>query len=44
VWPEFGTSGAEMDLAPAGNSQAVPAAGIAALHNCAFWDSIAPKP
>ena len=44
VWPEFGASGDEMDLAPAGNSLAVPAAGIAALHNCAFWDSMAPKP
>ena len=44
VWTEFGASGDEMDLAPAGNSLAVPAAGIAALHNCAFWDSIAPKP
>jgi para-nitrobenzyl esterase len=44
TWPEFGNSGDEMELAPAGDSQAMPATQIAAIHNCGFWDQIAPTP
>jgi len=42
IWPEFNRSGAEMELAPAGDSQVMPISQIQANHNCGFWDSIAP--
>ena len=41
-WPQFGPSGSEMILAPAGDSAATSIAPIAAIHKCGFWDSIAP--
>jgi para-nitrobenzyl esterase len=44
VWPAFNRSGAEMELAPAGDSQIMPAFMIGAIHNCGFWDRIAPRP
>ncbi len=44
AWPEFGRSGAELELAPAGDSQVMPISQIEAIHNCGFWQNIAPKP
>jgi para-nitrobenzyl esterase len=44
AWPEFGSTGNEMELAPAGDSQTMPATQIAAIHNCGFWNQIAPSP
>jgi para-nitrobenzyl esterase len=44
VWPSFNRSGAEMELAPAGDSQVMPAYVTGAIHHCGFWDSIAPRP
>jgi para-nitrobenzyl esterase len=44
AWPSFNNSGAEMELAPAGDSQVMPASDIGAIHHCGFWDSIAPRP
>ena len=41
-WPEFGRSGSEMVLAPAGDSAAMSIGQVMAVHNCGFWDSIAP--
>lgn len=41
-WPQFGRSGSEMVLAPAGDSAAMSIGQIMAVHNCGFWDSIAP--
>ncbi len=41
-WPEFGRSGSEMVLAPAGDSVAMSIGQIMAIHNCGFWDRIAP--
>jgi hypothetical protein len=43
VWPSFNRSGAEMELAPAGDSQVMPSSAIAAIHNRGFWDQIAPS-
>jgi para-nitrobenzyl esterase len=40
-WPEFGRSGSEMVLEPAGDSAAMSIGQIIAIHNCGFWDSIA---
>ena len=44
IWPEFNRSRAEMELAPAGDSQVMPISQIEAIHNCGFWDKIAPRP
>ena len=38
--PSFNRSGAEMELAPAGDSQVMPFV-TGAIHHCGFWDSIA---
>jgi para-nitrobenzyl esterase len=43
VWPSFSRSRAEMELAPAGDSQVMPILVIGAIHNCGFWDRIAPE-
>jgi para-nitrobenzyl esterase len=42
-WPQFGQSQSEMTLAPAGDSAVRPAWQTEALHNCGFWDQIAPS-
>jgi para-nitrobenzyl esterase len=44
IWPGFNRSGAEMELAPACDSQVMPISQIGANHNCGFWDRIAPRP
>ncbi len=44
IWPRFRPSGAEMSLQPAGDSQAMPVSVIKQIHNCGFWDRIAPRP
>ena len=44
IWPEFGRSRAEMELAPAGDSQVMSISQIEAIHNCGFWDKLAPTP
>jgi carboxylesterase type B len=42
VWPELNRSGAELELAPAGDSEVMPVSEIGAVHNCRFWDAISP--
>jgi para-nitrobenzyl esterase len=42
-WPRFGRSGEEIVLAPAGDSTAMSIAQIMAIHQCGFWDRIAPS-
>lgn len=42
-WPEFSRSGSEMVLAPAGDSAAMSIWQIMAIHNCGFWDRVAPR-
>lgn len=44
VWPRFNSSHVEMALAPAGDSQVMPVSVIRQIHNCGFWDRIAPRP
>jgi para-nitrobenzyl esterase len=44
VWPEFNRSASVMSLAPGGDSQVMSIAQIAVIHNCGFWDRIAPRP
>jgi para-nitrobenzyl esterase len=44
VWPEFNRADAEIELAPAGDSQVMPISQISAIHNCGFWSKIAPRP
>ena len=44
AWPQFNRSHAEMELAPAGDSQVMPISQIGAIHNCGFWNQIAPRP
>lgn len=44
AWPGFNSSHAEMALAPAGDSQVMPVSVIRQIHNCGFWDRIAPRP
>lgn len=43
-WPRFQAAGntQEISLQPAGDTEPVSVAEIAAQHNCAFWDRIAP--
>jgi para-nitrobenzyl esterase len=41
-WPEFRRSGSEMMLVPAGDSTAMSIGQVMAIHNCGFWDRIAP--
>jgi para-nitrobenzyl esterase len=41
-WPQFRRWGSEMVLAPAGDSAAMSVEQISAIHNCGFWDRIAP--
>ena len=45
-WPRFNAQDnpEEISLQPAGDTEPVTVAEIAAQHNCAFWDRIAPKP
>jgi para-nitrobenzyl esterase len=43
AWPEFNHSGADMELAPAGDSQVMPISQIEAIHNCGFWNQITPQ-
>jgi para-nitrobenzyl esterase len=43
VWPQFKTR-TLMSLAPGGDSESMPIAQIEQIHNCGFWDRIAPKP
>jgi para-nitrobenzyl esterase len=45
-WPRFNTQNnpQEISLQPAGDTEPVSISEIAAQHNCAFWDRIAPKP
>jgi para-nitrobenzyl esterase len=42
AWPRFNHSAAEMELAPAGDSQVVSISQVEAIHNCGFWNSISP--
>jgi para-nitrobenzyl esterase len=44
TWPEFNSSAAVMSLAPGGDSQVMSTAQIEAIHNCGFWDAVAPTP
>jgi para-nitrobenzyl esterase len=46
TWPRFDPEDnpTEMSLQPAGDSEPVTAAQVAAQHNCAFWDKLAPNP
>jgi para-nitrobenzyl esterase len=41
VWPKLNNSGEVMSLQPAGDSELVTTAEMAAQHNCAFWDRVA---
>ena len=41
TWPAFNASGDVMSLQPAGDSELVTTAELAAQHNCAFWDKVA---
>ena len=42
-WPRFNASSPEeISLQPAGDTEVVTAAEVAAQHNCAFWDRISP--
>jgi para-nitrobenzyl esterase len=45
-WPKVDPSNdpSEMSLQPAGDSEVVTAAEVAAQHNCAFWDKLVPNP
>ncbi len=48
IWPQFkfemsGTTGQVLSLNAGGDSQATLLARIALAHNCAFWDSVAPR-
>jgi para-nitrobenzyl esterase len=43
VWPEF-RSGAILSLAPGADSEAMPVSVLRQIHNCGFWDRIAPNP
>jgi para-nitrobenzyl esterase len=40
VWPSYNNSGQVMSLEPAGDSELVTTAELAAQHNCAFWERI----
>lgn len=41
AWPELNDSGELMSLQPAGDSELVTTAQLAAEHNCAFWNRVA---
>ena len=41
-WPQFRRSGQEMVLMPAGDSAAMSIWQVMAIHNCGFWDRVAP--
>ncbi|HEY3632203.1 MAG TPA: carboxylesterase family protein [Jatrophihabitantaceae bacterium] len=45
-WPAYHRSGSSevLSLQPAGDSELVTTEQLAAQHNCAFWDKLAPKP
>ena len=45
-WPRFNAQDnpQEISLQPAGDTEPVTVAQVAAQHNCAFWDRIAPTP
>jgi len=43
VWPSY-RSGAIMSLAPGADSESMPIAVLEQIHNCGFWDRIAPNP
>jgi para-nitrobenzyl esterase len=42
-WPQFRPSQSEMVLAPAGDSAVMSIYQIMAIHNCGFWDRLAPN-
>jgi para-nitrobenzyl esterase len=42
-WPPFNSSDAIMSLAPGGDTQLIPADLIDRVHNCGFWDRVAPE-
>jgi para-nitrobenzyl esterase len=42
IWPEFRT-GNIMSLAPGGDSESMSIAELRLIHNCGFWDRIAPR-
>ena len=42
-WPLFGRSRSEMVLAPAGDSAVMSIDQVMAIHNCGFWDRLAPN-
>ncbi|HEY3715488.1 MAG TPA: carboxylesterase family protein [Jatrophihabitantaceae bacterium] len=46
LWPRYDRSGhgEVLSLQPAGDSELVTTDQLAAQHNCAFWDRLAPKP
>lgn len=44
VWPRFKTHGNLLSLAPGGDTQSLSIAQIQQVHNCGFWDRIAPRP
>jgi para-nitrobenzyl esterase len=43
-WPDVSQSGAEMSLQAGGDSEMMPLAEVGTIHNCAFWDRLAPRP
>jgi para-nitrobenzyl esterase len=43
IWPQF-TTGNLLSLAPGGDSESMSIAQIEQIHNCGFWDRIAPTP
>jgi para-nitrobenzyl esterase len=45
-WPRFDPANdpTELSLQPAGDTEPVSAAQVAAQHNCGFWDKLAPNP
>ena len=42
-WPQF-TTGSIMQFSPGADTQVMPVNAIEAIHHCAFWDSVAPRP
>jgi carboxylesterase type B len=44
LWPEFNGTNEVMSLQPGGDSQVMTTAQMSLDHNCAFWNSISPKP
>ena len=44
TWPEFNTSAEVMSWAPGADSQLMTTDQMSLDHNCAFWNTISPKP